>query len=168
MFNRIICQQTNDYLSERQLNNYEDAVDFIAEAICNQDREHLVVLNLDVKNRPINWHIVSIGNLTNSLADIGNIFKTAILSNANGFILFHNHPSGNATPSYEDVSITARILISSRYLGIKMLDHIVVASTRTGYEYCSILSSKPQLAESCSSYCNDMERLFLNLDNLEV
>lgn len=168
MLNRIICQQTNDYLSERQLNCCQDAVEFISEIICNQDREHLVVLNLDVKNRPINWHIVSIGNLTSSLADIGNIFKTAILSNANGFILFHNHPSGSATPSYEDLSMTSRILISARYLGIQMLDHIVVAPTKTGYTYFSILSNKPQIKESCDSYCKDMERLFLNLDNLEV
>lgn len=168
MLNRIICQATNDYLSERELNCYQDAVDFIADLICNQDREHLIVLNLDVKNRPINWHVVSIGNLTNSLADIGNIFKTAILSNANGFIVFHNHPSGTATPSYEDISVTARILISSRYLGIKMLDHIVVAPAKNGYTYCSILASKPEIQERCDNYCNDMERLFLNLSELEV
>ncbi len=168
MLNRIICQMTNDYLSEKEINNYQDAVDFIADTICKQDREHLVVLNLDVKNRPINWHIVSIGNLTNSLADIGNIFKTAILSNANGFILFHNHPSGLAIPSIEDRSITARILISSQYLGIKMLDHIVVSSRKNGYTYCSILSSYPEIEERCNDYVRDMERLFLNLDDLEV
>ncbi len=66
------------------------------------------------------------GSLNTVLGQPREIFKSAILSNAASIIMFHNHPSGDPSPSLEDIDMTARIYSSGILLGIKLLDHIIV------------------------------------------
>lgn len=86
------------------------------------DREQVIVCCLDNKNQPVSVNVVSMGTLNSSLVHPREVFKTAILSNAANIILFHNHPSGDPSPSQEDISITKRIqnywIISSLVLRI--------------------------------------------------
>jgi DNA repair protein RadC len=71
--------------------------------------------------------IVSIGTLTASIAHPREIFKSAILKNAASIILSHNHPSGDPAPSREDTQLTERVAKAGEILGIKLLDHIIIA-----------------------------------------
>lgn len=97
------------------------------------DRECFVAVNLDVRLKPINWNIVSIGSTSATQVEIANVFKTAILSNAERLIVFHNHPSGNVSPSIEDYEITESIRRAGELLGILLVDHIIIAGGSNEY-----------------------------------
>ena len=99
------------------------------------DREQVVVCCLDTKNHPISLNVVSIGCLNSSLIHPREIFKTSILSNAAGILLFHNHPSGDPEPSQEDINITTRIKEAGKIIGIELLDHIIIGSEGA---FCSL------------------------------
>lgn len=116
------------------VNNTEAAVLAVSDELKLYDREVLAILNVDNRCNPINLNICSVGTLNESLASPREIFKASILSNAAGIILIHNHPSGEFSPSEEDVAMTKRIAECGKLLGIKVLDHIIVAA-RTGNYY---------------------------------
>jgi DNA repair protein RadC len=71
--------------------------------------------------------VVSVGTLTSSLVACRDLFKSAILANAAGIIVSHPHPSGDPSPSQEDIRVTGRISTAGEILGIKLLDHIIIA-----------------------------------------
>jgi DNA repair protein RadC len=91
------------------------------------DREELWILHLNTKNRLIGYEVVSTGSLTASVVHPREVFKAAILNNSDAIICAHNHPSGDTTPSREDISITKRLKEGADLLGIRLLDHIIVA-----------------------------------------
>ena len=91
------------------------------------DREMFVVLHLDVRNRVVAHEITSIGSQTASLVHPREVFKSAILKGACSLILAHNHPSGDPSPSKDDVDLTNRLVEAGRLMGIDVLDHIIVA-----------------------------------------
>jgi DNA repair protein RadC len=109
------------------IHNPDDVVAILQEELLKADREKLVCVMLSAKNVVIGLDIVSVGTLTSSLASGLEIFKSAILLNAAAIILSHNHPSGDATPSREDIQLTDRISKAGEILGIKLLDHIIIA-----------------------------------------
>jgi DNA repair protein RadC len=92
----------------------------------DRGQEHVGILALDTKNRVIKEEIVSVGTLDSSIAHPRDIFRPAVLANAAGIILFHNHPSGDPQPSDTDTQITERIKKSSKLVGIELLDHLII------------------------------------------
>ena len=88
--------------------------------------ENFVVVCLNTKNKIAGIHTVSIGTLNSSLVHPREVFKAAILNNASGIILLHNHPSGDPEPSREDIETTQRLITAGTILGIKVVDHVVV------------------------------------------
>lgn len=104
-----------------------------------EDREMLYALHLDAKNQIIAMEIVTVGTLTNSLIHPREIFKGAILNNSARIILVHNHPSGDATPSEDDLTVTERCMNAGELLGIEVIDHVIIGagdyrSIKTHYE----------------------------------
>lgn len=95
------------------------------------DREQLRAVYLNCRHQIIGWEVISQGSLTASIAHPREIFKGAILSSAAGIILAHNHPSGDPSPSDEDVRLTKRIAEAGRILGIELLDHVIIAESGT-------------------------------------
>lgn len=89
-------------------------------------KEHFLSLHLDGKNRIIAVDRVSVGSLNQSIVHPREVFKTAMLSSAAAIILVHNHPSGDVTPSNEDLVITRRLKEAGDILGINVLDHIII------------------------------------------
>lgn len=90
------------------------------------DRELLVVLSMDQRNKPVAAEVVAVGGLSECVVDIRNLFKHAILANAAGIFLFHSHPSGEAVPSREDRAVTERASQAGEILGIPLVDHIIL------------------------------------------
>lgn len=90
--------------------------------------EHFGILTLDTKNQVIGFHILGIGTLNSAAVHPRNIFQAALLNNAAGFILFHNHPSGDPAPSPEDIKFTRKISAIGDLMGIDAIDHIIVGS----------------------------------------
>lgn len=109
------------------LNQPDDVFRFMADKAKRLDREYSWRIDVDVRNQLIGWELISIGTLSASLIHPREIFKGAILSNAAGFFLVHNHPSGDETPSREDREVTRRIGKAGELLGIPLLDHVILA-----------------------------------------
>ena len=101
----------------------------------DSDREQLLVCCVDTKNQPISISVVSIGSLNSSIVHPREVYKVAILSNCAAIILFHNHPSGDISPSSEDIGITNRLKEAGKIIGIELIDHIIIGSEG---RYCSL------------------------------
>lgn len=89
-------------------------------------QEHLRVINLDTRNRVINIEKLYVGSLNASTVRVGEIFRASIARNAAGIIILHNHPSGDPTPSPEDVALTRTVVQAGKLLDIDVLDHVVI------------------------------------------
>jgi len=111
---------------QRTVSSPQSAYELVKEILENEDREKLVACFLNVKNQPVALHVVSIGTINSSFVHPREIFKVAVLSNAASIILFHNHPSGDPTPSQEDFNATERIRDCGKLMGIELLDHVIV------------------------------------------
>jgi DNA repair protein RadC len=94
------------------------------------EQEHLKVLILDTKNYVMASPEVYVGNVNTSVIRIGEVFKEAVRRNATSTIIIHNHPSGDPTPSPEDVQVTQRIIEAGKLLDIDVLDHIIIGNQR--------------------------------------
>ena len=92
------------------------------------DREHFVAFDLDVRHRIIARRVVSIGTLTGVDVHPREVFKPAILNSAAAMIIAHNHPSGDPSPSRQDIELTGRLREAGSLIGIAILDHVVVAA----------------------------------------
>lgn len=103
------------------------------EILGEKDREHFAMVCLDTKNRPTHFQVVHIGGLNSSIVQPREVFKVAILSNAASVIFFHNHPSGDTTPSREDIEVTERLQEVGKIVGINVLDHIIIGENMDYY-----------------------------------
>jgi DNA repair protein RadC len=104
----------------------EDVVKAAKNQLKGKRREHFLVLCLDTRNHLINTHKVSIGSLDCSIVHPREVFKDAISSCAASVVFVHNHPSGDPTPSEDDIKLTKRLVEASEIIGIEVLDHIIV------------------------------------------
>jgi DNA repair protein RadC len=107
----------------------EDAARIVRK-LMRAEQETFVVLCLDVRNRLISSHVVAIGTAYGVEVHPRDIFREAVRRNAAGIVVAHNHPSGDPTPSPEDVALTARLKSAGELLGIPVLDHVVVTTDR--------------------------------------
>ncbi len=113
--------------STKEVTSPEAVMEVVAGELKNYDREVFAVLNLKTNGKPINLHICSVGTLDAAMINPREAFKAIILSNAAAFICIHNHPSGNCEPSQADIAVTERLVKCGELMGIKMLDHIIIA-----------------------------------------
>ena len=95
----------------------------------HETKEHFIALHLDGKNRIVCCDMVSTGSLSQSIVHPRELFKTALLSSAAAVILLHNHPTGDTTPSAEDLTITRRLQEAGDLIGVRVLDHIVIGDS---------------------------------------
>jgi DNA repair protein RadC len=114
------------------LDAYQVIKSFIPESSISL-KEHMVVLYLNQAQRVIGAYKVSEGGLTSTVADLRLIFSIALKSVATGFIVGHNHPSGNLNPSEQDKTVTVKLKEAGRLLDIKLLDHLIIAPGDGGY-----------------------------------
>ena len=115
---------------ERKVGSPKEAYEIAKDMLQDKDREVLLACFLNTKNEPIAVNVVSVGSLNSSIIHPREIFKVALLCNAASFILFHNHPSGSVEPSSEDISATQRIKECGVFMGISLIDHIIVGDEK--------------------------------------
>ncbi len=108
----------------------EDVFRLFHPKLCLLDREHFFAVHLNTKNIVISTETVSIGSLNQTIVHPREIFKNAIKRNSAAIILAHNHPSGDPTPSEEDVAVTKRLVEAGSIVGIDILDHIIIAADK--------------------------------------
>jgi DNA repair protein RadC len=114
----------------RILNSPSDAASVLIELLENEPAEVFAILCVTTKHRVIGYHEVSRGTLDSTTAHPREVFKTAVMVNAASILLAHNHPSGDPTPSSDDVQLTRRLIDAGEILGIQVLDHIIVGDGR--------------------------------------
>ena len=132
---RLYLKEGETLYSPEPISSPDSAINVLSELMKDLDREMVAVVNLDTKNRPMNYNIVSIGSINTSLAPIQNIMKSAILSNAASIMLAHNHPSGDCTPSRQDYELTARLAEAGKLLEIPVLDHLILGGDGDRYSF---------------------------------
>ena len=103
-----------------------EAVSILKELMQDVAEEYFWILCLDVKGNVIGCHEISHGDLSSAPVHPREIFKRAVLNNSASIICGHNHPSGDPTPSMEDIALTSRIAEAGKLMGIRMLDHIII------------------------------------------
>ena len=118
------------FYPDRKINSPEKVFDLVKEIIGNSDREEILAISLNVKNEINGINISSIGTIDSSIAEPKEILKFCLLTNASNFIICHNHPSGDPSPSKEAINITLRIKECGKILGINLLDHIIIGNRK--------------------------------------
>ena len=92
--------------------------------------EQFGVVLLDTRRRLLRTTVLSVGSIDASVVQPRDVFREATLSAASAVIVFHNHPSGDPTPSREDLLVTARLVEAGRIMGIDVLDHVILGDGR--------------------------------------
>ena len=129
LFQAISGKYSRGKLDSRVLLNSPDLVfNFLREKIGKEKKEHFTVLCLDTRNNLI-INDISVGTLNASLVHPREVFNQAILSHASHVIVAHNHPSGDSSPSQEDIDTTKRLVEAGKIIGIAVVDHIIVTYT---------------------------------------
>ena len=113
-----------------QIKSPADAAKLMQVEMAHLDQEHLRTICLDTKNRVQRIKTVYVGSVNSALIRVGEVFKEAVKLNSTSIIVVHNHPSGDPTPSPEDVLVTRQIIDAGKLLDVDVLDHLVIGRGR--------------------------------------
>ncbi|MED5073347.1 DNA repair protein RadC [Anoxybacillus geothermalis] len=134
-FERIVKEKVNAgyYHIPEAITSPEAAVDTVCSVlgIHKETQEAFVVAFLNTKNKVIGLEEIHRGSANASIVSPRDVFKMALMKNAVGIICFHNHPSGDPTPSKEDVEMTKRLRDAGEIIVIQLLDHIIIGDEET-------------------------------------
>jgi len=107
-----------------------DAANLLLLEMAGLEQEHLRAIILNTRNQVLKVHNVYVGSLNTAVVRVGELFREAIRANAAAIIIAHNHPSGDPTPSPEDIHLTRQIVEAGKLLNIDVLDHLVIGQAR--------------------------------------
>lgn len=119
---------------KKKLSSPGDVAGVLKTYLDGADREHFCIALLDRKGHIIGLNTVSIGGLHSSIVHPREVFKPALILGAASIILCHNHPSGDTTPSKEDLEVTNRLIEAGKIMGIEILDHVIIGDD----SFCSL------------------------------
>ena len=122
---QMVKDGTIEY-GKRAITNPQSLADLGLKFLKNADREMFILVCLNTKNFVNCIHLVSIGTLDRALISGREVMKTALMSNAAGIAFIHNHPSGDVSPSPEDVNLTRTLAACGDLFDIRVLDHVIV------------------------------------------
>ena len=117
-------------VDNKNIGSPKDVYKIVSEYLDGVDREHLVLLTLDTKNKITSISTICIGSLNASVVHPREVFKEAIQRGSASIIVCHNHPSGDPNPSKEDINITLRLKECGKIMGIELLDHIIIGNNK--------------------------------------
>src|SRR3989338_4606467 len=115
---------------KQKITSAEDVFNRFKDRLGQEKQEHFIVLYLDSKHQILKEETISIGTLDASLVHPREVFKRAIQESAYGIILVHNHPSGDPSPSQQDIEVTNVLKDAAKVLGVKFIDHIIISSNK--------------------------------------
>ncbi len=121
----LVREGSKEY-KRRRFYMSSDVYEFLRPSMENLDREHFVAIHLDIRNYVIGVEEISIGTTASTQVYPKEVLKGALLANAMGIIVAHNHPSGEVEPSEEDRKLTAGLKQACELVGINLVDHIIV------------------------------------------
>lgn len=113
-----------------QIRAPQDAANLLMPLLGHKEQEHFMVLYLDTRNRVLDQEILYKGSLNTSLVRTAEVFRGAVRRSCAGVIVAHNHPSGDPTPSAEDIALTRRLVDAGKLLEVELLDHVIIGHNR--------------------------------------
>ena len=113
-----------------QISGPDDVCALLQRQLAFQDREIFCIVILDARNQVIGINTVSIGSVSASIVHPRETFRPAIMMGASSLILAHCHPSGDPSPSKDDIELTRRLVKAGEILGIEVLDHLIIGDSR--------------------------------------
>lgn len=125
-----MVRESSIFYENRKIGSPKDAVELLRKFLDGADREQFITCCLDTKNQPTSINVVSVGTINSSLVHPREVFKTSILGNSASIIVAHNHPSGDPSPSREDIDITQRLKEVGKIIGIDLIDHVIIGENR--------------------------------------
>ncbi len=125
------CAQVKE--PTKKVLNSPDLVRLECRDMATMAQESIQVLTLDTRNKLIDRHMVTLGLVASSLVHPREVFRPAIADGASSVVLVHNHPSGDPTPSAEDLKVTRQLVAAGKIIGIEVLDHIVIGRGETPF-----------------------------------
>ncbi|EJT5924275.1 JAB domain-containing protein [Clostridium perfringens] len=117
-------------LTQIKISKPSDVAKLVLDELRMLRQEVLILINLDTKNKVISKKEIFKGGLNSSLVHPREIFKEAVKDSAASIIICHNHPSGDPTPSRDDINITTRLKECGKMMGIELLDHLIIGDNR--------------------------------------
>jgi len=118
------------YDKRPKISGMDDVVQVVKPMIADPNKEFFMALYLNTKNGVLKQEIISIGSLNANIVHPREIFKTACMISASSIIVAHNHPSGDPSPSREDIEITKKLSEAGKMMGIELLDHVIIGFDR--------------------------------------
>lgn len=123
-------RRAKDREERAEIRSARQVYDYFYPLICDLPVEHSYVLLLNQSSRLIKSVLVGKGGISETLVDVRVVLREVLLSQATGFILCHNHPSGSVRPSKQDDALTTRLRDAARLMNIRMVDHVIVSDTQ--------------------------------------
>lgn len=124
---RVCLVMENPSVKPLEITGEKDIYNLVREELVSSDREILLSVLLNGMNRIIGVENVAMGGLHSCTFQPKDILKSAILANASGIVVCHNHPSGTLTPSPQDLEMTNKLVKAGQIVGITILDHLIVS-----------------------------------------
>lgn len=122
--------ERSDSQPKHMINSPEDVYRLLYPAMRESKKETFIELCLDTKNQVIREDTISVGSLNANIVHPREVFRTALVESAAHIIVSHNHPSGDPTPSREDIDITKKLVETGKIVGIDMIDHVIIGDCR--------------------------------------
>lgn len=124
---RVVREQPELPFPKPRISEPNDVRALLQRQLAYQDREIFCIVILDARNQVLGVNTVSVGSVSASIVHPRETFRPAILMGASSLILAHCHPSGDPSPSKEDIELTRRLTEGGEILGIEVLDHLIIA-----------------------------------------
>ena len=118
--------QAYEWDGRTPLSDAATAAKWFAAYISQSPQEKMAAIYVDTRNRPLGWAILFTGGINRLSVEPRPVLQTALLLNAAGFFLAHNHPSGDPSPSAEDLSFTRRMANAGEVVGVRLIDHLII------------------------------------------
>ena len=128
-----LANRLDGYTEAREktvIKNPEDIAGMVRGKLRGKKKEHFLALLLDTRNQVLKVAEISVGSLDSSIVHPREVFKEAIAASAAAVIFAHNHPSGDCTPSTDDIELTKRLVQAGQIIGIEVLDHIIIGDRK--------------------------------------
>lgn len=124
----LFLEKTEEYKVNVKCNETDKAAEVFRDLLKmdKEAQEIFAMISLDVKKNVVGVFEVSRGSMDRTIVEPAEVFKRALLSNAHTIIIGHNHPSGDPKPSIQDIDLTQRLIKAGKYIGIQVIDHVVI------------------------------------------
>ncbi len=121
-------KRVSEALERKKISSSKEAFEILSPLVSDSSYEEFWILMLNRSNEVLDYKCISEGGISGTIADPKKIFRIALQNNASAIILCHNHPSGNTTPSAQDINITKKLKESGKALDMPVLDHIIIGT----------------------------------------